>query len=154
MEFDCTAALSLLTSTNDMRLAIICSSSRIPFANRWILSLGLPKHLKHLSSIPNLFANIEKSNSNHHLFVENKSSLKMPALSLSISTPVGNIGEIITVVSGDSRPMRSILCINNSNDFWTSSGPLHLTLLRLLIPTCIHILVYPIHTLGSISSIV
>ena len=81
-----------------MRLAIICSSSRIPFAPRWILSLGLPKHLKYLSSIPNLFANIEKSNSNHHLLVENKSSLKMPALSLSILTPVGNIGDIITVV--------------------------------------------------------
>ena len=123
-----------------MRFAIRCSSSRIPFAPKWILSFGLPKHLKYLSSMPNLFANVEKFNSIHHLLVENRSSLKMPAFSLIISTPVGNIGEIITVVTGDSLPMRSILCINNSNNLWISSGP-----------ACIHIFAYPIHTLESIS---
>ena len=52
---------------------------------------------------------------------------------------MGSMGEIMTVVLGDSLPIRSTFCIKSLRDFRTSSGPPHLTLLRLLIPTCIHI---------------
>ena len=86
--------------------------------------------------MPYLSAKLEKFSVRNHLLVENNSLLKARALSFRTLTPVGKMGDTMTVVFGDNLPICSILCINISKALCTSLSPLHLMLFRLLMPTC------------------
>ena len=83
-----------------------------------------------------LSAKLEKFSVRNHLLVENNSLLKARALSFRTLTPVGKMGDTMTVVLGDNLPIYSILCINSSKALCTSLSPLHLMLFRLLMPRC------------------
>ena len=61
-----------------------------------------------------LSAKLEKFSVRNHLLVENNSLLKARALSFRTLTPVGKMGDTMTVVFGDNLPICSILCINSS----------------------------------------
>ena len=100
-----------------------------------------------------LSAKILKLSEINHLLVGNNSLLNARALSFSTLTPVGKIGETMTVVFGDNLLICSILCIKSSYALCTSLGPLHLILFRLLMPTCNQTFAWPMHKLGLISSI-
>ena len=69
-----------------------------------------------------LEAKSEKFSSTYHLCVENRSLLNERALSFNTLTAVGNIGEITTVVNGDSLLISRILWGKSSKHLWTSCG--------------------------------